>query len=44
MNGAIGVLLISRTSGIASREGLAWIAIRDWIVLEHRSWELIVLG
>ena len=44
MNGAIGIMLISRTSNVAHREGLAWMAIQDWISLKGRVWNLIVLG
>ncbi|OGM48291.1 hypothetical protein ABOM_002217 [Aspergillus bombycis] len=45
-NGAIGVMLISWDSkgAIATREGFAWIAIRDWTSLREREWRLIVLG
>ncbi|KAE8357594.1 heterokaryon incompatibility protein-domain-containing protein [Aspergillus caelatus] len=45
-NGAIGVMLISWDSngGMATREGFAWIAIRDWTSLRDREWKLIVLG
>ncbi|KAB8243703.1 heterokaryon incompatibility protein-domain-containing protein [Aspergillus flavus] len=45
-NGAIGVMLISWDSkgDIASREGFAWIAIRDWTSLREREWKLVVLG
>ncbi|KAE8322647.1 heterokaryon incompatibility protein-domain-containing protein [Aspergillus sergii] len=45
-NGAIGVMLISWDSkgDIATREGFAWIAIRDWTSLRDREWKLVVLG
>ncbi|PIG80916.1 hypothetical protein AARAC_002691 [Aspergillus arachidicola] len=45
-NGAIGVMLISWDSkgDIATREGFAWIAIRDWTSLREREWRLVVLG
>ncbi|KAE8135186.1 heterokaryon incompatibility protein-domain-containing protein [Aspergillus pseudotamarii] len=45
-NGAIGAMLISwdAKGGIATREGFAWIAIRDWTSLRDREWKLIVLG
>ncbi|KNG90334.1 hypothetical protein ANOM_001428 [Aspergillus nomiae NRRL 13137] len=45
-NGAIGVMLISWDSKgvIATREGFAWVAIRDWTSLRDREWRLIVLA
>jgi hypothetical protein len=44
-NGAIGIMAISRDArNIATRKGFAWIAIRDWMALRDRRWELIVLG
>ncbi|KAE8378635.1 heterokaryon incompatibility protein-domain-containing protein [Aspergillus bertholletiae] len=45
-NGAIGVMLISwePKAAIATRQGFAWIAIRDWTSLRDREWKLIVLG
>jgi hypothetical protein len=45
-NGAIGVMAISwdASSSIATREGFAWIAIRDWTALNDRRWKRIVLG
>ncbi|KAK5087299.1 hypothetical protein LTR70_007242 [Exophiala xenobiotica] len=42
-NGAIGVMVVSWQGGVAHREGLAWIAIRDWTSLAKRSWKLVVL-
>ncbi|EEH16868.2 hypothetical protein PABG_06955 [Paracoccidioides brasiliensis Pb03] len=45
-NGAIGVMVISWDAGgvIASREGFAWMAIREWTALRGRRWKLITLG
>lgn len=45
-NGAIGIMFISwDASGVtASREGFAWMAIRDWTALRDRTWKLIILG
>ncbi|KAF7596996.1 hypothetical protein BBP40_011362 [Aspergillus hancockii] len=45
-NGAIGVMIISldASRAIASREGFAWIAIRDWTALTNRRWKLVLLG
>jgi hypothetical protein len=43
-NGAIGVMVISWEGGVAFRNGIAWIAIRDWVSLRNRRWKLIVLG
>ncbi|KAE8149932.1 heterokaryon incompatibility protein-domain-containing protein [Aspergillus avenaceus] len=44
-NGAIGVMVISRDADgrFATREGFAWIAIRDWTALSDRQWRLIML-
>lgn len=43
-NGAIGIMVISWEGGVAFRNGVAWIAIRDWVSLRDRRWRLIVLG
>jgi hypothetical protein len=43
-NGAIGIMVISWEGGVAFRNGVAWIAIRDWVSLRDRRWKLIVLG